>query len=512
MQKKFPIAFYLSMVITATIAVTLVHVVSNVLSDPGSFVSLSISLGITIVVAAIIAWLTGNWVFRGPQKLHDELEKVLDGRNPSDQPIYITGDALSVAIGEQHNAIVGRLVDAIHDFSRTTHELAGTAARMSTITESTQRNTQQQQVETELVATAMNEMSATVEEVSRNAQEASSAANSTNDEANRGMSIAQEAKSEIDILVSDVEKAADVIGRLESESENIGVILDVIKNIAEQTNLLALNAAIEAARAGEQGRGFAVVADEVRTLASRTQQSTEEIETLIGRLQNGARESVGVMEVALKKGRDGSEHVDKTVVALNSILASIRTINDMNAQIATAAEEQTQVANDINEKVVAISGFSNQTTQDAGEAHQASIAVADCSVKLQDRIGALRLDSSGKLDLSAAKAAHLNWKTRLRKFLDGKEALSEAEAVSHRHCKFGKWYYSDGLEKFGHLDAIRRVEDPHEQLHELIRIIIDFKNANRHEEAESAYARVDEISNEIVSLMDQAEAEARSVS
>ena len=147
----------------------------------------------------------------------------------------------------------------------------------------------------------------------------------------------------IEELVGNIENAAAVVNRLEKESEGVGVVLDVIKGIAEQTNLLALNAAIEAARAGEQGRGFAVVADEVRTLASRTQESTHEIEEMIERLRAGARESVAVMGAALDQGQSGAEQVANTLAALTEISGAVNKINDMNTQIATAAEEQSHV-------------------------------------------------------------------------------------------------------------------------------------------------------------------------
>ncbi len=393
------------------------------------------------------------------------------------------------------------------DLVTTANQLASSAAQISEATERTQSNTNKQQSEIDMVATAMNEMTATVEEVARNAEQAAESAKTANNESNTGMQVANQTKTDINTLVQDIDHAAQVLNKLAAESDNIGSVLDVIKGIAEQTNLLALNAAIEAARAGEQGRGFAVVADEVRTLASRTQASTLEIQEMIDKLQSGTKDSVAVMTNALERGQSSVESVDKTVVSLSGIQSAISNINDMNAQIATASEEQTQVANEINQSMINISQISQQTTTDASDAHNAGVALSDISMQLSEKTKAIT-STVGGLDLSAAKSAHLNWKTRLRDFLDGNASLSMKEAVSHHDCKFGQWYFGEGLEKYSHIPAIIDVDTPHEQLHELIRVIIDFKNAGQMEEAEQAYQQVAEISREIVKLLDQAEAAA----
>ncbi len=394
------------------------------------------------------------------------------------------------------------------DIVTTSNQMATSAADISGTTERTQSNTTRQQAEIDMVATAMNEMTTTVAEVARDAELAAESAKTANDEAGNGMQVANQSKTEINYLVKDIDNAAQVLNGLAAESDNIGTVLDVIKGIADQTNLLALNAAIEAARAGEQGRGFAVVADEVRTLASRTQQSTLEIQEMIGKLQSGTKDSVAVMSHALERGQSSVDAVDKTVTSLQTIQSEISNINDMNAQIATASEEQTQVANEINENLVRISSISQQTTSNADDAYQASIILSDISMRLSEKIKTIGGDTNG-LDLSAAKAAHLNWKTRLRDFLDGKESLSMQEAVSHHDCKFGKWYFSEGLKKYSHIPAIIEIDTPHEQLHELIRVIIDYKNTGRIDEAEQAYRQVATISHEIVKLLDQAEAAVR---
>jgi methyl-accepting chemotaxis protein len=468
---------------------------------------LGMQLAISTVLGFFIAVIVMRFLLRAYTALAAQLQAIQNGKTPANQPLSVTGDPVVEQICRHYNDRLQQQTKSLQSLAATTNELAFTASKLAEVTERTEANTRQQQLETDQVAAAMNEMNATVEGVARNASAAAEAAEKANTASHQGEQVARDAEAGIDTLVNDIRNAAEVVSQLEQQSNDIGVVLEVIKNIAEQTNLLALNAAIEAARAGEQGRGFAVVADEVRTLATRTQSSAREIEQMIGRLQGGVHDAVAVMEVALDKGRDGSGKVHNTLGALNDILNAVGIINDMNAQIATAAEEQSQVTNEINRNINAIAHIADQTTQDARESRNTSVSLADISQQIQQWVGQLGSGQSS-LDLSSAKAAHLNWKTKLRAFLDGKSSLSQEQAVSHRHCDFGKWYYSDGLSKFGHLHALRDVEKPHEELHELIRIIIDLKQHGRTQEAEQAYRNVARLSDEIVAHLNTAEQEA----
>ncbi len=224
----------------------------------------------------------------------------------------------------------------------------------------------EQKDEVDKVATAMTEMSATVHEVARNATEAAEAAQRADEETTKGKMVVSQAIEAIDLLANEVNDAAQVIHRLEQDSDEIGAVLDVIRGIAEQTNLLALNAAIEAARAGEQGRGFAVVADEVRTLAQRTQQSTQEIQNMIERLQSGAQDAVKAMEQGRSRAQVGVEQAAEAGTSLETIAQAVGTISDMNTQIATAAEEQSVVAEEINLNIVSISDMADKIASESG--------------------------------------------------------------------------------------------------------------------------------------------------
>ncbi len=286
-------------------------------------------------------------------------------------------------IVDAFNQMAVNLRDMIGQISGATTQLAAAAEETSTITDETSRGIQAQQSEIDSIASAMNEMTGTVQEVARNAADASGAAGEADREAKNGALVATEAIGGIDALQSEVDAAAQVIRNLEKESENIGSVLDVIRGIAEQTNLLALNAAIEAARAGEQGRGFAVVADEVRTLASRTQHSTQEIQDMITTLQDGTGNAVKVMQGAQDKAQDSADLVEKAAESLAEIAGSVSAINDMNTMIASAAEEQSAVAAEMQTNMNNIREVVDRSAEGAQQTAQASEELARLAANQQ---------------------------------------------------------------------------------------------------------------------------------
>ncbi|WP_339435782.1 methyl-accepting chemotaxis protein [Pseudomonas sp. EL_65y_Pfl1_R32] len=270
-------------------------------------------------------------------------------------------------------------------------QIASAAEQLSAVTEQTSAGVNSQKIETDQVATAMNEMAATVQEVARNAEEASEAAVAADQQAREGDKVVGEAIAQIERLATEVGNSTAAMGDLKRESDKIGSVLDVIKSVAQQTNLLALNAAIEAARAGEAGRGFAVVADEVRSLAQRTQKSTEEIEELIVGLQNGTQQVATIMDNSRGLTDSSVELTRRAGSALANITRTVSTIQAMNSQIATAAEQQSAVAEEINRSVLNVRDVSEQTSSASEETAASSAELARLGIYLQTLVGRFRI-------------------------------------------------------------------------------------------------------------------------
>ena len=270
-------------------------------------------------------------------------------------------------------------------------QIASAAEELSAVTEQTSAGVNSQKVETDQVATAMHEMAATVQEVARNAEEASEAAVAADQQAREGDKVVGEAIAQIEKLAIEVGHSTEAMGHLKRESDKIGSVLDVIKSVAQQTNLLALNAAIEAARAGEAGRGFAVVADEVRSLAQRTQKSTEEIEELIAGLQSGTQQVSNSMDSSRSLTDSSVELTRRAGDSLGNITRTVSAIQAMNQQIAAAAEQQSAVAEEINRSVLNVRDVSEQTSAASEETAASSIELARLGTHLQTLVGRFKV-------------------------------------------------------------------------------------------------------------------------
>jgi methyl-accepting chemotaxis protein len=323
-------------------------------------------------IGLLVIWLVGYGIANPLKRMVAMLEDIAQGEGDLTRRLHSDrGDELgTIAKGfnlflNKLQVMIGQVVGSVQELNAASKHTAGIATR-------TDQSIHKQLAEIEQVATAVHEMAVTAQEVARNASNAAEAARSADQAANQGRSLVVSTADSITRLAGDMGSAVNAVQNLARDGENINTILVSIRGIAEQTNLLALNAAIEAARAGEQGRGFAVVADEVRNLAQKTQQATEEVHGIIQQLQHGTREVVKVMESSQARTDESVIQANEAAHALDSITRAVSVINDMNTQIASAAEEQSAVAEDINRNVSTIGQVAREVADDAQEARQAS--------------------------------------------------------------------------------------------------------------------------------------------
>jgi methyl-accepting chemotaxis protein len=339
------------------------------------------SLVVGVLVSLGMAYFIISGVSSGVREIEKTARQLADGDLKA-RVDYRNKDELG-DITKAFNAVAENFNGALNQVKDSVSQLASAAEETSAVTSQTTAGINQQLSETSQVATTMNEMSATVNEVARNAVDAAAAAQEADSTFHEGKQVVDRVISAIGELAGEVDQASHVIQELETESKNIGSVLDVIKSVAEQTNLLALNAAIEAARAGEQGRGFAVVADEVRTLAGRTQESTQEIEEMITRLQSGTNNAVKVMASGREMTKIGVDQAAAAGEALQTINTAVERISSMNTQIASAAEEQSAVTEEINRSIVSINEVSEQSAAGATQTAQASEDLARLAEQLK---------------------------------------------------------------------------------------------------------------------------------
>ncbi|SFF23283.1 MULTISPECIES: methyl-accepting chemotaxis protein [unclassified Pseudomonas] len=346
---------------------------------------LVIATGLTL----LFAWLLTNSITKPIANALDAAEEIAKGNLT--RPITVDGSDEAGRLLRAMSTMQEKLRDTLQRISGSATQLASAAEELNAVTDESARGLTQQNNEIEQAATAVNEMTSAVEEVARNAVSTSEASKHATTSAGDGRDLVQETVGAIERMSADVQSTATLIGNLANESRDIGKVLDVIRGLADQTNLLALNAAIEAARAGEAGRGFAVVADEVRALAHRTQQSTSEIERMIGSIQSGTEHAVDSMRNSTERAESTLNIARGAGLSLDTINTAIVEINERNLVIASAAEEQAQVAREVDRNLVNIRDLSVQSATGANQTSAASAELSRLAVDLNSMVGRFSL-------------------------------------------------------------------------------------------------------------------------
>jgi methyl-accepting chemotaxis protein len=344
---------------------------------------------IATVLTMLFAWLLTNSITRPIASALEAAETIAEGNLT--RPIKVDGSDEAGRLLLAMEKMQEKLRDTLMRISGSATQLASAAEELNAVTEEGARGMARQNDEIEQAATAVNEMTSAVEEVARNAVSTSEASKHATTSAGDGRDLVQETVTAIERMSADVQSTANLVGNLADESRDIGKVLDVIRGLADQTNLLALNAAIEAARAGEAGRGFAVVADEVRALAHRTQQSTSEIERMIGSIQGGTEQAVNSMRNSTERAESTLSIAKGAGLALDTINTAIVEINERNLVIASAAEEQAQVAREVDRNLVNIRDLSVQSSDGASQTSAASSELTRLAVDLNGMVSRFSL-------------------------------------------------------------------------------------------------------------------------
>lgn len=353
------------------------------------------------------------------------------------------------------------------------------------------------------VATAGEEMSATSGDIARNCQMASEGAQRASDSARNGAAVVDATVDIMNRIAENVQRSARTVESLGERSDQIGNIIGTIEDIADQTNLLALNAAIEAARAGEQGRGFAVVADEVRALAERTTRATREIGEMIKAIQIETKGAVAAMEQGVQQVENGTVEAAKSGEALRDILDQVNDVAMQVSQIATAAEEQTATTGEISGNMHQITTILQATAREAQTSATSTSRMNSHIEEMMACFNRFNLNECNELAISKAKSAHMIFVGKIKAHLDGSSAIDPDKLPTHLTCAFGKWYQSKGQANCGHLSLFRQIDAPHARVHDLGKQAVSAFNGGNRQRAKELCDEMVSNSEELMTILDQ---------
>ncbi len=405
-------------------------------------------------------------------------------------------------MGISFNEFLGKLHTVIGDVARNTVQLSTAANELYSSSEQLATGSEEVAAQAVTMAAASEEMAATSNEIAQNCIMAAQGSMEANNRAETGAAVVQNTVQGMIRIAGKVKESAQTMESLGARSDQIGEIIGTIEDIADQTNLLALNAAIEAARAGEQGRGFAVVADEVRALAERTTKATKEIGKMIKAIQQETKGAVAAMENGVIEVEKGTAEAAKSGTALQDILEQINTVAMQINQIATAAEEQTATTGEITNNIQQITEVVQESAKGAMHSVSAAEHLAKLAEQLKDGVTFFKTAGSELVILDLAANDHRLFVSKVKAAVRGEMRLGVAEIPDHHSCRFGKWYDADGQHLCGHLQSFKAINGPHERIHSMAKEALATANSGDRPRAELLFREIDGLSVKIGSMLE----------